>query len=170
VSCGEPRWGRVAWATPQVLARGATRWSARCWSAGGPCAHTWVGAVSWANAAVSHVITAPPPGNRQPLSSLLTIGAVITGIGLEGGRGGGETPLLPELRALVGDLAKPVQRAQMHGSCRGSRDASVIGRAHREGGRGPVRELHHEVRVDPLPNADARHALATQGVMRMGDG
>jgi hypothetical protein len=95
---------------------------------------------------------------------------MLTVIGLEGGRCGGETPLLPELGEPVGHLAEPVQRQQRQGSLWGRRDASVIGRAHREGGMGPIRELHHEVRVGPLPNADDRHALAPQGVMRMGDG
>ena len=44
------------------------------------------------------------------MSSLFIIGEVITVISLEGGgRCGEETPLLPELGELVGDLAKPVQ-------------------------------------------------------------
>ena len=93
-----------------------------------------------------------------------------TAVGLVGSRWGGDTPLLPEVGEPVGHLAEPVQRQQMHRRLWGSRDARVIGRAHREGGVGPIWELDNEVRVSPLSRMDDRYALAAQGVVGMGDG
>jgi hypothetical protein len=89
-----------------------------------------------------------------------------------GGWWGGATPSLAAALDEAHDLAQPIEGEQRRWVSwrRLRRCARIVGRTHGEGGVGPIRKPHDEVRISPLPGPDQRDALAAERVMWMGNG